>query len=365
MPFYYNIDSTTRAGRRSATRLLALRDAIETTDNVPARTLNDTLLLATWNIREFGAGKYGGRLDESFYYIAEIISHFDLVALQEVREDLRALDKVQRILGHNWNYVVTDVTEGRPGNRERLAYLYDSRKVKFGGVAGEIVIPAKAIRRGRRTIRYDPADQLYRTPYLVGFRAGWFDFMLCTVHILYGKDKPNNPKRIKEIQLIADFLSERADEDTSWSRNIILLGDFNIYSRQDKTFKALTDAGFIVPPALQQVPVTNIGKKKRCYDQIAFKVRPNRLQVLSANVFDFYNVVFTNDDERTYASRMGKSYRVANIGKPNEQPRSDRSKSTYYRSKWRTFQMSDHLLMWVELGIDFGKEYLSAKSGTP
>jgi hypothetical protein len=29
-------------------------------------------------------------------------------------------------------------------------------------------------------------------------------------------------------------------------------------------------------------------------------------------------------------------------------------------SGWRTYQMSDHLPMWVELQIDFGEEYLTA-----
>ena len=38
-------------------------------------------LLATWNIREFGGTKYGGRINDSFYYIAECISRFDLVAV--------------------------------------------------------------------------------------------------------------------------------------------------------------------------------------------------------------------------------------------------------------------------------------------
>ena len=72
---------------------------------------------------------YGERAEECLYYMAEIISHFDLVAVQEVREDLKALDRLRRILGSRyWKYVVTDVTEGSPGNRERLAFLYDSRK---------------------------------------------------------------------------------------------------------------------------------------------------------------------------------------------------------------------------------------------
>jgi hypothetical protein len=29
--------------------------------------------------------------------------------------------------------------------------------------------------------------------------------------------------------------------------------------------------------------------------------------------------------------------------------------------QWRTFKMSDHLPLWVELGVDFGTEYLQKK----
>ena len=36
---------------------------------------------------------------------------------------------------------------------------------------------------------------------------------------------------------------------------------------------------------------------------------------------------------------------------------SDASLKKYYH-KWRTFQMSDHLPLWVELEIDFSNEYL-------
>jgi len=30
----------------------------------------------------------------------------------------------------------------------------------------------------------------------------------------------------------------------------------------------------------------------------------------------------------------------------------------YYEKEWRTFQMSDHLPMWVELKVDFSDRYL-------
>ena len=78
--------------------------------------------MATWNIREFDSPKYGPRLPEAMFYIAEIISRFDLVAVQEVRGDLAALKQLIKVLGDQyWDYLVTDVTLGASGNDERLA----------------------------------------------------------------------------------------------------------------------------------------------------------------------------------------------------------------------------------------------------
>lgn len=356
MPFYYKIDSRKPEGRRTAERLLLLRHHLAA--QIPRRTLNDTLLLATWNIREFDSPAYGERVPEAFYYIAEILSRFDLVAVQEIREDLKALRKVQRILGSNWKYVVSDVTQGTPGNRERLGFLYDSRKITFSGLAGELVIPPKVVTGAGGKRVYDPADQLYRTPFLVGFTAGWFKFILTTVHMVYGKDDADDPKRVEEIRLVADFLQERAGDASAWSPNLIALGDFNIFSPEDVTMEQLTNAGFVVPRELQRVPATNVGKKRRHYDQIAFQVEENRLHCIDAGVFDFFEYVFTQDDQEIYTPLMGDAYHTTSRGKP----RSESRKGVYYRTYWRTHQMSDHLVMWVELGIDFGAEYLRAKS---
>ncbi len=103
------------------------------------------LRLATWNIREFDSEKYGKRLEESLYYIAEIIAQFDLVAIQEVREDREALDGVMELLGPGWRYIATDVTEGAAGNRERMVFVYNAHKVFFGNVAGEVVLPSAKV----------------------------------------------------------------------------------------------------------------------------------------------------------------------------------------------------------------------------
>jgi len=109
-------------GKRIAARLLDLKRELQEENGVPSKNEN-SVLLATWNIREFDSPSYGKRNIEPLYYIAEIISHFDLVAVQEVREDLKALEQVRDLLGGWWKYIATDVTEGTRGNRERMAFF--------------------------------------------------------------------------------------------------------------------------------------------------------------------------------------------------------------------------------------------------
>src|SRR5918994_1842701 len=263
MVFYNRIDSDTEEGKRTAARLLTLREALER--EIPRRNIGGTLLLATWNIREFDSPSYGDRKDEPLYYIAEIIDHFDLVAIQEVRDNLKALERLMDLLGSWWKYVLTDVTEGTPGNRERMAFLYDSRKVRFGGLAGEVVIPPEKEEDGK-TLK--PAKQLARTPYLTGFGVDWFKCQICTTHILYGKGVSEDPERLEEIRVLAQFLADRTKEKYAWAKNMILLGDFNIFDTSDQTMQAILEAGFTIPEKLQGHPSN--APKTRHYDQIAF-----------------------------------------------------------------------------------------------
>ncbi len=349
MPFYYEMPKGT-AGKRIARGLLRLRERLAA---LPERTREETLLLATWNIREFDSAKYGSRTDDAFFYLAEVVSHFDLVAIQEVRADLSALFRLQAMLGYWWKFLVTDVTEGAGGNRERMAFLFDGRKVRFGGLASEVVLPPVQVTTsdGKRLTK--PVDQLYRTPYLAAFQAGWFKFMLSTVHIRYGADDPDPPARIQEISAVAEFLRRRVHDPNAWSPNLMLLGDFNIYQREDATYQAIVNAQFEVPEALQTIPGSNVAKNRH-YDQIAFSTHAAAtVECTDAGVFDYYECVFRDEDEKTYVPLMGKAYRTTSAGEPRSNP------SAYYRT-WRTFQMSDHLPMWVELKVDFGERYLSA-----
>jgi endonuclease/exonuclease/phosphatase family metal-dependent hydrolase len=357
MPYYKGLfdqldaEGNEEAVRRTARCLLALRRQLKK-QGVPSRNLTQTLLLATWNLREFGKNaKYGARLPESLQYIAEIISHFDLVAVQEVNQRLDDLKVVMGLLGSWWDYIVTDVTEGRSGNEERIAFIFDSRKVRFDHVAGEVVFPEK--KRSR-------VVQAARSPFLCTFKAGWRRFSLCSVHIYYGQGNPNDPRRVKEIATLATLLAERnarrsASPDGE-PDNIVLLGDFNIFNRAgDKTSKALDDAGFVVPKAIKEMPGGSNLKGDKFYDQIAFHDPGRRLRATSkAGVFDFQKAVFGKGDHRYYMSEMaktdGKKFHAA------------KDKAAYF-DKWRTFQVSDHLPLWVELTIDFSQGYLATRGG--
>lgn len=355
MPVYAKLSAETPEGKRTIENLLLLRQQLLT--EIPVKYQDETMLLATWNIREFDKPSYGERADEMIYYIAEIIGRFDLVAVQEVSEDLKGLKRVINLLGSDWKYLVTDVTEGKAGNGERLAFLYDSRKIKFGGLAGEMVLPPLEEKDpvSGQTI-YKPSEQLVRTPFMCGFTAGYTDFILSTVHILYGDNEANNPKREREIKQLAQALAARAKGRTEWSRNVILLGDFNIYNPADITYKAITDAGFEVPLQLQNIPSNAIQSK--FYDQIAFHDRERKFEFTGkAGVFNYYKTILRKEDEATYAEAMGERYLTTEDGKPRKNP------SLYYNTYWRTFQLSDHLPMWVEIKIDFSDDYLKKLVG--
>jgi endonuclease/exonuclease/phosphatase family metal-dependent hydrolase len=368
VPYYADLNPlTTRLGRdwaadeparkRVATRLLALRKALREDVGAPPPRSLETLVLGTWNLREFDSETWGKRIPETYAYIAEVIDRFDMVALQEVRSDLRALDELRSRLGRHWQYLVSDVTEGRAGNQERLAFLYDTAKVRFLGIAGELVLPPVAA--GGAEV---PAQQVARTPLMAAFQVGWTKFVLATVHILYGADDAEPIGRIEEIRQVARFLRDRTDDPTERIRNFIVLGDFNIFSDTDKTMLALTqDGGFTVPEGVKSIPGTNVSIDKKKYDQIAFRSRGARFESTGrAGAFDYYGHVFTDEDADVYRPYIDRyiADRAAEGFKSPKAPATPATARTQYRT-WRTYQMSDHLPLWAEFRVEFSDDYLA------
>jgi hypothetical protein len=142
-------------------------------------------------------------------------------------------------------------------------------------------------------------------------------------------------------------------EDTSY----ILLGDFNIPKVVDDTMKALEKYGFTVPSAIKEHP-TDLGGTNH-YDPIAFNLKlDDKMTVFSeekqkGGAFNFAETIYTEKDLETYREYFPDKIK----GKTEQEIRK------YYLSTWRTFQISDHLPLWVELKIDFSNQYLEKIKG--
>jgi len=393
MPSYWRLKNVKPPAqrRRVITSLEKLRKKLR--EELPHKRATDSLILGTWNLRNFDDNRFGDgpRLPESFWYIAEMISAFDIVAIQEVCDDLVPLDEVMSLMDPAFDYIITDVTEGPSGNKERLGFVYNSDKVKFKGVAGEVVLPYRNLISDVTKKR-----QFARTPFSCAFQSGWFEFMFSTVHIYYGKQSKSSPayqRRVNEIDGIAKFLAKRADKD---KRSHILVGDFNIEDFEGKTFDALNKNGFEV----FKNKVGSNSDQTKFYDQISFKARDGHIELapvspprtMSHGVFNFFDCVYTTRGRKPYEKTMRATLtKKIEAGKKSvEKAQRARARATTataiakadkklasarksvaalralkkpaglpkYFKKWRTFQLSDHMPLWVELEINFSTKYL-------
>lgn len=368
MAYYAKLKTRLNDQRRDhvINNLISLRNQLQ--DSIPAKDLDDHLLLATWNIRDF-AKDYskkdrskmrrgnGPRITESLYYIAEVVSNFDLVAIQEVNE-LDELEQVMDILGPNWEYIATDIADTRAGgNGERMTFVYDTRKVKFNNIAGEIVLPTnELISKTELNVQGDKivtGKQFRRTPFMVSFSSGWLKFSLCTVHIYYGASSGDKlQERVEEIKQVADYLGYKANREKEFNNSMILLGDFNIVKPEHKTMEALENNGFKVPNELKKR--TNV-KNTMFYDQIAFYNKSrlidyiDNVETLESGVFELFENVFTDDQFDVYIDDLKQS--------SNGEDLNDDDLKDYY-DEWRTYQFSDHKPLWVKLKVNNTDEYL-------
>ena len=327
---------TQRPPREVAAELAALGRALDAA--IPAKALDRNLLVATWNVRAFGGltERWAPRPGDSplrsladVHAIADVLSRFDVVAVQEIRGDLTALRRTLGRLGEHWGLILTDVTRGDAGNDERLGFVYDTRRVTPSGLACELVVPQEELDAGR--ISEDALrEQFARTPYAVSFRSAGHAFTLVTLHVLFG-DKPRD--RLGELRCIAAWLARWARDADQFGENLITLGDFNIDRRDDPSWQAFTEHGLHTPPELDELPRARgtLGGKATFYDQIAwFQDRLSLAYTGQAGAFDWTPHYLTSED------------RVA-----------------------KTWRMSDHLPLWTEFAVRVGAGATPRADGVP
>ncbi len=243
-------DQIVAAERQALMGLLAI---------VPLRSVDENVLIASWNIAQFSDRKKTRALQ----YIADICERFDIVAIQEVKTNLQGLSKLQKMLPGHYQILVSDPT----GNNERMAFLYDTRTVVSTGLVCEIAFNG--------TIASPNVFQFQRSPYCASFRAGRFDFTLVSVHIAEGSKYGTVGTNLRELEIqeLVRFIKHEAGrpKGSVFDPDFFLVGDFNIQTDGDRFFKALRGGDtprFEMPKAMDKLG-TNFDQT-RTFDKIAW-----------------------------------------------------------------------------------------------
>ncbi|HSL42078.1 MAG TPA: TIR domain-containing protein [Anaerolineales bacterium] len=328
---------------RTAKGLEALRKDLIT--HIPARRYESNLLLATWALRQFG-NPARAPVDhaESLFYMAEVISSFDLVALQEVDRDLRRLRTLLDILGPDWNVLVNETAPGVIGNRERFAILYYTPRADFRNFSGQVILPPERGPDGQNI----PVQQFARPPLLATFRSGNYAFQVCTAHITFGRGLPKAP--LEEVQKLGNYLHMRSRYEDS---DLFLLGDFQMGIRESPILLALRESGIQIPGEL--LLPTNL-KKDRYYDLIGYtspqqRAFPPGTSTPRAGTYDLFEHVLQDEHHRQYAADPAFKKFSQSGQKVTTSEEKDRSLMRRFWT-WKTSLISDHLPLWAELDIE-------------
>lgn len=306
--------------------LLALKTRIDAA-KIPPSQLDETINVAVWNIREFGKSP---RTLPAIHYIAEILGQFDLIAIVELRKDLKDLGRVLPILGPSWDVVYSDWMDDDGGNSERTAFLFDRRAVTFNGLAAEVDAP-----RVKSGTEFLATRSFWRAPYMCSFRSGNFDFIAVATHARWGTGTEG---RRAELQMLADWIDVRFANKDVEDKDLIVMGDFNVPKLGDPLFNALTSHGLMVPDALvnlkagdQAIGGSNLGEDAR-FDQILHMPTMKERFANLGGTLDFY----VSD------AKIKELFPTQN----------------YSRDKF-SFQISDHFPVWVQVKTDIDGERLT------
>ncbi|MCP3976270.1 MAG: endonuclease/exonuclease/phosphatase [bacterium] len=237
-----------------------------------------SLVVASFNIRKLGKLQTGssgsdGRDDRTMRFLADVCQHFDVIAVQEVMNDMTGIRRLRELLGDEYGLIVSDVVgrfPGERGNEERLAYLYNRRVVRRGDMVAEVSTSrtrvlktlaeyhgeffevmesdptakkwreftdkvAAAIAEDKRPPRRLPSFQaevdrfvqFIRAPFAASFvvraQAGaeQFEFLAVNAHLHFGREVD----RQNEAAALIEWILGKVRSDDA--ENVLLLGDLN------------------------------------------------------------------------------------------------------------------------------------------
>ncbi len=232
-----------------------------------------TIIIASFNIRIYSNNS---RDDEELNYIADVLQKYDLIAIQELRDEevLQRTVDILKARGKEYGYEISEPV-GR-GVKERYAFLY--RKDKINTISQGKIYP-------------EQNDEFIREPFYATFKAGNFDFTLVTIHVLYGSSKTDRRPEIREL---AKVYNKVQDEDPT-EQDIIIMGDFN-FSPDDKGFdnlKTINTMTFLIEPP-NKTTVTDTSLYDNFWFQNEYLTEYNQ----NSGIDMFDETMFNNDDTK-------------------------------------------------------------------
>jgi len=353
--------------------------------------------LASFNIRKLGAAK--NRNANEWEFLTNIIKAFDLVAVQEVGDNLSGLRHIMDLLGPDYSLVVSDQTGVYPGvmgNLERLAFIYKWSVVSRREVASDITFDRSHVldliadnldgisqamsryiqrrnrwREGRgskpklSSVNMPVFLSFIRQPHCVSFEIHGnpgtepIKFMAVNAHLYFGKRLDD---RRREITALTGWITDRLKKSKHvYAPNFILLGDLNFdYDNPErdrawsderlKSFNDATGEGVNV-----NFPFLN---KHKCRPDI-FRTNARRNQTYDQiGLFGSDDWVWNYDkNEALPDSSTGPDYGMFDyqelFSKALFNKKFDTLTDAEIKSLWGKFEhrISDHMPIWIRLPL--------------
>ena len=242
-------------------RINELLDRDPTAYGMPER-IYGSVVMGSFNIRKCGSSR--NRSPETWEFLANICQHYDLIAVQEILDDLSGLNRIMELLGPEFGMIVSDKTGVFPGSAglgERLGFIFRWSVVQRGEVVSditydrsklieilaenydaihEVMAPyAEKFKEYKEGLRGKPRNvklpaflNFIRQPYCVSFKIvghpGFkpYEFMAVNAHLYFGDYMSD---RRQEFDALMNWIISRTeDNDKAYHPNFVLLGDLNL-----------------------------------------------------------------------------------------------------------------------------------------
>jgi endonuclease/exonuclease/phosphatase family metal-dependent hydrolase len=234
----------------------------------------DMVRIASFNIQVFGEQKLSNT--DVVRVLADIVRHFDIVAIQEIRDEqqnlLARFAEAVNAPGLRYDYVIGPRL-GRTTSKEQYGYLFNTDTIEVD-------------RRAIFTVA-DPDDLLHREPLVASFRCRRAEPNLAFTFTLVNIHTDPTPQTLREELSVLDDVFQSVRSHPRGEDDVILLGDFNSNYRQMGELSQMPGLVFAVTnSAANKLLATNITGKAQ-YDNLVFDRAATQEFLGRSGVFDF------------------------------------------------------------------------------